>query len=143
MIAVVDIDGVLADAGHRQHLVSGRPKDWDGFFAAVGSDAVIAEGLALVRELATEHEVVLLSGRPERTRADTQAWLAQHQVPWSRLVLRPDADRRAARLFKAATLRRLSPSDEVAVVIDDDESVIAELTRMGYTSVLFAQGPYR
>ena len=28
MIAVFDIDGVLADARHREHLVSGPARDW-------------------------------------------------------------------------------------------------------------------
>ncbi len=36
VIAVFDIDGVLADATHRQHHVAGRPKDWDAFFARRG-----------------------------------------------------------------------------------------------------------
>ena len=44
MIAVFDIDGVLADARHREHHVSGRPKDWDAFFAAVGDDPVVEAG---------------------------------------------------------------------------------------------------
>ena len=75
VIAVLDIDGVLADASHRQHFLDGRPKDWDAFFAAVGDDTVIEAGRARLTELATDHRIVLLSGRPERTRVDTQAWL--------------------------------------------------------------------
>lgn len=137
MIAVVDIDGVLADAGHREHFVAQRPKDWDAFFAAVGADPPITAGLELVAELAREHEVVLLSGRPERTRADTQAWLAAHGVTAARVVLRPDADRRPARLFKTGALRRLAPPEQVAVVVDDDPAVVAEVTRIGYPAMLF------
>ncbi len=49
VIAVVDIDGVLADATHRQHHLEGRPKDWDAFFAAVGEDPPIPRGIARLR----------------------------------------------------------------------------------------------
>ena len=33
-VAVLDIDGVLADVSHRLGHVQRRPKDWDAFFAA-------------------------------------------------------------------------------------------------------------
>jgi hypothetical protein len=137
MIAVVDIDGVLADAGHRQHYVESLPKDWDAFFAAVGDDAPIPAGLALVRDLAMAHRVVLLSGRPERTRADTEAWLARHDVGYERLLLRRDVDRRAAAVFKAHVMGAIGDPAEVGVVVDDDESVVETLTRMGYATRLF------
>jgi hypothetical protein len=137
MIAVVDIDGVLADAGHRQHHVESSPKDWDAFFAAVGDDAPIPAGLGLVRDLATDHRVVLLSGRPERTRADTEAWLDRHDVGYERLLLRPDVDRRTASVFKAEAIRGIGDPATLAVVVDDDESVVETLTRMGYATRLF------
>lgn len=137
MIAVVDIDGVLADAGHRQHHVDRAPKDWDAFFAAVGDDAPIDAGLAMLEELSTQHEVVLLSGRPERTRQDTEAWLVRQGVGVERLVLRPDTDRRTAAIFKADAIRAIGAPADVAVVVDDDESVVETLTRMGYSTRLF------
>ena len=137
MIAVVDIDGVLADAGHRQHLVASRPKDWDAFFAAVGADAPISDGIALLHELAGQHEVVLLSGRPERTRGDTEEWLARQGVAGLRLVLRPDADHRPAATLKADLIRGIGAPDRVAVVVDDDETVVETLTRVGYRTRLF------
>ena len=54
MIAVFDIDGVLADPTHRQHHVAARPKDWDAFFAAVGGDEVLEAGRSRLRELAVD-----------------------------------------------------------------------------------------
>lgn len=137
MIAVVDIDGVLADTAQRAHFLQARPKDWASFFAAVDGDAPIAEGIALAERLATEHDVVLLSGRPESTRAKTVAWLQDHGIPYDRLLLRADTDRRPARTFKVQALRRLAQPPEVAVVVDDDPTVVAEITRIGYRSMLF------
>jgi hypothetical protein len=136
-IAVVDIDGVLADASHRQHHLDSRPRDWDAFFAAVGGDAPIAEGVSLVLELAEDHEVVLLSGRPESTREETLAWLRRVGVPFSRLLLRRDSDRRPAPAMKAAVLGRLGSPSGIAVVVDDDAAVIERVTAMGYRGRLF------
>lgn len=142
MIAVVDIDGVLADATHRQHLVARlpmdrRPKDWDAFFAAVGEDPVLEDGRALVRRLAEQHRIVLLSGRPERTRADTVAWLERQGIGWERLVLRPDDDHRPAAVVKAGLIRGIGRPDEVAVVVDDDASVRNRLDTLGYLTLSF------
>ena len=136
MIAVCDIDGVLADATHRQHHVESRPRDWDAFFAAVGADPLLPEGAAMVAELARDHEVVLLSGRPERTRADTEAWLARHGVPHARLVLRPDADHRPAHVLKAEQIRLIGSPEAVAIVVDDDARVVDRLGSAGYRTRL-------
>ena len=40
---IVDIDGVLADAGHRQHFLDPPWRDWDGFFSECDGDAVFEE----------------------------------------------------------------------------------------------------
>ncbi len=136
VIAVFDIDGVLADPEHRQHHVASRPKDWDAFFAAVGGDDVIVAGRDRLRELAADHEVVLLSGRPESTRADTEAWLARHGIDVSRLVLRRDSDHRPAAQVKAELIVGIGSPADVAVVIDDDESVTTRLAASGYTTEL-------
>lgn len=135
-LAVVDIDGVLADVGHRLHFLEHRPKDWDGFFAAARHDPPHAEGLALAAELAAGHEVVLLTGRPEKCRADTEAWLAEHGVDHELLVMRPPGNRRPAADVKVGLLQLLAADRTVAVVVDDDPSVIEAVQGAGYTARL-------
>ena len=131
-MAVVDIDGVLADVGHRLHLLDRRPKDWDGFFAAARSDPPHPEGLALATELARHHDVVLLTGRPERCRADTEAWLSGQRVGYRQLVMRPAGNHRPAAEVKVGLLRLLARDRRVAVLVDDDEEVIAAARAAGY-----------
>lgn len=137
MIAVFDIDGVLADATHRQHLVDARPRDWDAFFGLVGGDGLLADGVTLLRELAAEHVIVLLSGRPERTRVDTEAWLARHGIEVDRLVLRADTDFRPAAVVKPELLRGIAGPEDVAVVVDDDAGVVERLLESGYRARVF------
>ena len=137
MIAVFDIDGVLADATHRQHHLASRPKDWSSFFAEVGADPVIAAGVQRYRDESARHEIVLMSGRPERTRLDTQAWLARHGLGEPRLILREDADFRPAAVVKSELIALVGPPAQVAVVVDDDEAVVARLAAMGYPAEVF------
>ena len=137
--AIVDLDGVLADVRHRLRFIDGGRKDWDRFFAGIPEDPVLAEGRAVVERLAPDHDIVYLTGRPERTRGDTDAWLTRHRLPHGELVMRRDGDRRPARVTKPALLRRLASDDrQVAVVVDDDPRVCAALRRAGWP-VLEAQ----
>jgi hypothetical protein len=131
-VAVLDIDGVLADVRHRLHHLARRPKDWDAFFAAASGDPALPEGFAVARTLAEQHRVVYLSGRPERLRQVTSHWLADHDAPPGRLLLRRDGDHRPARQVKLAALRRLGRSATVAVVVDDDPAVCVAVEQAGF-----------
>src|SRR5689334_10366607 len=99
-LAVIDIDGVVADVRHRLRFLDRRPKDWDGFFAAAEHDLPLEVGLTLVRELAAGHDVVWLTGRPERLRKVTTAWLDRYGLPSGPMHMRGNRDRRPARTFK-------------------------------------------
>ncbi len=131
-VVVFDIDGVLADVSHRLHHVRERPKDWHAFFAAAGDDPLLEAGCERARRAAAEHALAYLSGRPERLREVTEDWLARHELPPGLLLLRPDRDRRPARLLKLQLLRRLSRGADVVLVVDDDPEVCAALRASGY-----------
>lgn len=132
-LAVVDIDGVVADVRHRLHLIEQRPKDWDAFFRLAAQDPPLPEGLARVRELGADHDVVWLTGRPERTRTLTEQWLRAQDLPDRPLHMRPDSDRRSARFYKQRELPRLAATAPVAVVVDDDPAVVEVLRGDGWT----------
>lgn len=134
MLAVFDIDGVVADVRHRLHHLD-YPKSWGGFFDAAGEDGLLDEGARLVKELAREHEIVWLTGRPEWLRRTTLRWLDENGLPGTELHLRPHSDYRPAPLFKLSVLRRLAPRG-IAAFIDDDDEVIDAAVRAGYPAVL-------
>ncbi|MCZ7456649.1 hypothetical protein O7595_03100 [Streptomyces sp. WMMC940] len=134
-LAVFDLDGTLAETGHRQHFLERRPRDWAGFFAAAPDDAPLAEGLRLVAEAVGECEVGYLTGRPERCRADTVEWLERHGLPLGRVWMRRDHDRRPARTTKLEVLRRLGRTREIRMLVDDDELVCDAAERAGFRVV--------
>ncbi|MET9549895.1 HAD family acid phosphatase [Streptomyces sp. NPDC006627] len=134
-LAVFDLDGTLADTAHRQRYLERRPRDWDAFFAAAPHDPPLAQGVDLARRSARDCEVVYLTGRPERCRADTEEWLARQGLPTGRIWMRRNDDRRPARRTKLEILRNLARKREVRMLVDDDELVCDEAVRAGFTVV--------
>ncbi len=135
-VAVIDIDGVVADVRHRVHHLRRRPARWDRFFAAAADDPLLDVGADVVRELAGAHPVIWLSGRPESLRRVTERWLVAHDLPAGRLLLRPDGDYRPAAQFKLEVVRGLAENGGVAAALDDDPAVVAALRTAGFPIVL-------
>ncbi|MFC1415569.1 phosphatase domain-containing protein [Streptacidiphilus cavernicola] len=134
-LAVFDLDGTLAETAHRQYFLERQPRDWNGFFAAARQDPPLPEGVRLALEAAATCEVVYLTGRPERCRRDTLAWLLQHGLPQGRLLMRGDDDRRPARTTKLEALRGLGRNREVRMLVDDDALVCDAARRAGFRVV--------
>jgi hypothetical protein len=143
-VAVVDIDGVVADVRHRVRYLEQFPPDWMSFFAEAGLDPPLPVGLAHVHALVAEgYEVVWLTGRPEWLRDTTASWLAEQGLPGGVLLMRPNGDRRPARRLKSSAVRALAEGRRVfnhvpagprhvVLVLDDDTSVVATLRAEGW-----------
>ncbi|MDP9398629.1 MAG: hypothetical protein M3P96_12805 [Actinomycetota bacterium] len=130
--AVIDIDGVVADVRHRLYHLQARPKDWDAFFAAATRDPVLPEGAAVASRLAADHDVVWLTGRPERCHDDTVAWLHAAGLPGGSLRMRRYGDFRPARVVKLEVLRTLARQRPVDVLVDDDQQVLGAAAAAGF-----------
>jgi phosphoglycolate phosphatase-like HAD superfamily hydrolase len=125
---IFDIDGTLADCGHRLHHVKHGKRDWDQFFATMAEDRPIASVHRLFRALEDQGETLLLcSGRPERYRQTTQEWLLDHDLTgYTSLYMRPDGDHRADHIVKRQILDGIRADGyEPWLVIDDRPSVVA------------------
>jgi hypothetical protein len=142
VLAVFDVDGVVADVRHRLHHLARRPRDWPAFFAAARSDPPLETGVAMARAWAEDHDLAWLTGRPEFLRDVTEQWLLAHGLPVTQLVMRPGTDRRPAKIFKAEQLSRIAGRDTVAVVVDDDPEVVELLARRGWPVYLADWVPY-
>ncbi|MFF3457103.1 hypothetical protein ACFYXH_22850 [Streptomyces sp. NPDC002730] len=134
-LAVFDLDGTLADSGHRQHFLERKPRDWGAFFTAAPDDPPLAKGIELCLQAAEECEVRYLTGRPERCRRDTLDWLAAQGLPEGKVLMRRNDDRRPARTTKLEILRRLGRDREIRMLVDDDELVCDEAERAGFPVV--------
>jgi phosphoglycolate phosphatase-like HAD superfamily hydrolase len=131
-VAVFDIDGVLADVTHRLHYLQSYPQRWDRFFTAADRDPLLAEGAARLRAALVGHDVIYLTGRPERSRQLTKRWLRRHGLPTGPLLMRADDDYRPARWMKREALRGLAEARSVVSVLDDDPAVVEYLAADGW-----------
>ncbi|WP_309225899.1 phosphatase domain-containing protein [Streptomyces lunaelactis] len=119
-----DIDGTLAIRGAR------APYD----FTRCGEDLLnvsVRRALASFQR-ADSDVIVLLSGRGEEHRPQTEAWLERHEVPYDELWMRAARDGRRddvvkAELFDAHVRHRYA----VRVSLDDRDRVVAIWRRMG------------
>lgn len=123
-----DIDGTLADLSHRTPLVRTKPKNWPEFFRRIPQDKMIWPVFAVLQAMSyTGYEVILVSGRGEESRKDTEEWLRKHNVPYSELLMRPEKDYRGDEIVKLELLNRKFSEDErkfIVGVFDDRPKVI-------------------
>lgn len=127
-LVILDLDGVISDASHRQHFLRGGRQDWHGFFTSAAGDPPIVSGMALAASIAGDHAVAILTARPHYVTDITRAWLAANDVRHDLLILRPrrgPGSRGASADFKRRELARLRRGGfEIALAVDDDERII-------------------
>ncbi len=143
---IFDLDGVLADALHRQHFLHLADPDWDGFYGAVDADGLLERGHALAASFRAELPIVVLTGRIDAVAEITVRWLDRHDVPWDLLICRPpadDDDSTHAVDYKRVELRRLLDSGiEPLLAVDDNRRIVAMYEEFGIPSLYFPSGYY-
>lgn len=123
-IVIVDIDGTLAEISHRVHLVRKHPKDWSAFFGSMDKDIIRHEVAAKVNQLRDNHEIVLVTGRPDSYKKQTETWLSQNNIKYDRLYMRRSNDKRRDTEVKQNILNTYIDKALVKLVIDDRPAVI-------------------
>lgn len=133
--AIFDIDGTLADTAHRLHHIKAKPPNWDAFFAECVNDPVIEPVRELAQVLTAQgYKIILVSGRTDKVREQTEAWLADNGVPYQELHMRAEGDYRQDFIVKAEILDAiLAEGHEIAFVVDDRPSVVAMWRERGLT----------
>jgi hypothetical protein len=142
---VFDIDGVLADAAGRQHLLFGQGgrKNWKAFFEAAGDDALIEEVARLTELLDPELCVVLLTARPTTIQNVTSTWLGQHDVRWDLLVMRSAGDFRASPDAKRMAVQELREAGfDLQLAFDDDRRNVDMFHDEGIPCIYIHSGYY-
>lgn len=138
---VVDIDGVLADARHRQHYLNGSWKDWDSFFLAAGDDALLIEQARLLEAIADDHVIALLTARSDWIDGITLRWLHEHEVRWDLLIMRSSGDYRRSPLMKQHAVEQLrSRNYEPVLAIEDDPRNVTMFESEGIPCIFIPSG---
>lgn len=145
---IFDIDGTLANAEHRlHHILDKAPaqKNWKSFYAESEKDTPIWPMIELLRITYWSEigKVILLTGRNELCRSDTEEWLFRHNILYDDLIMRSRQDRRCAAAVKEYKLKKHKMTPEnVYTIFDDDLSVVYHLRGLGYHVCDVAGGNY-
>lgn len=130
---LVDVDGTLA-------ALNGRgPFEWK----RVGEDKLIDSVAIMVRGLARDNAIILMSGRDESCRPETEAWLAKHGIPHWKLFMRPEGDQRKDAIVKLELFReKVAPYNHVLGVLDDRNQVVEMWRSIGLMCAQVAPGDF-
>ncbi|MDQ1436739.1 MAG: hypothetical protein QOK43_368 [Acidimicrobiaceae bacterium] len=140
---VFDIDGVLSDAGTRQHYIESGRRDWDAFFDACGDDPLIEEVATLLHLLDQSLHIILLTGRPLRVQPQTAAWLKRYELRWDLLIMRDFGDYSRAREFKKWTVSDLRQHGfDLQLAFEDDRRNLEMFRDEGVPCVYIHSGYY-
>ena len=144
---IFDLDGVLFDNSHRQHLLptgdGQTTEQWDAFNLACENDEPIHHVWQMLRELwSSGHRIQFLTGRSEVCRLQTVNAIleALHNTGGPRwlsgtanslLTMRPVDEHRSAAEFKYDAIVQIADVTEATagpmvelVLVDDDPSIV-------------------
>ena len=145
-VVLLDLDGVIADAAHRQSFLHQEEPDWSGFYAGVAGDGVIAAGRALAASLAADLPVLILTGRIDEVADCTRTWLDDNGIRWDMLICRPSAeddDSRPAVDYKRDEISRLRDRGfEPRLAADDNRKIVAMYEEAGIPALYIPSGYY-
>lgn len=127
---IFDLDGTLSDTSWRDHFIT--EGKWDEFFDHCGGDPVnkpVAELLSAV--FTAGHRILIITGRPERVRKTTEAWLLNNVIMYDKLYMRKDDDRRSDAEFKSEILE--SVTEPILFAVDDNVDTVKMFKEHGIT----------
>lgn len=142
-IIVFDLCDTLADTRHRAHLmppasIAHRAPSWDRYSLACGRDAPISPVIRLLMTLSEHYRIFILTSRGEVARAETVAWLARHNIPYDRLIMRGPDEHREPAVVKADWIKAIGP-DHIFCAFDDNDDVVRAIRCMGITCLQVAE----
>lgn len=143
-VIVFDIDGTIADMEHRRHWVATKPKNWPAFNAGMARDTVHKDIAALMDMFADkDYTILLCSGRGEESRAVTEAWLADNDLPYKQLYMRGLQDYRQDSIVKVELLAQIRVQHgNPWLWFDDRQQVVDAIRAEGVRVLQVAPGDF-
>jgi len=142
---VCDLDGTLANVGHRVHLVRQDSKQFDEFYARAKDDEINDWCRVLINSVQGHYRVPvwIVSARPKTLKDVTKKWLADNGVHYEKLfLLREDEkDNTPDQELKRKWLWDNGGPEKILFVVDDRKRVIDMWRAEGVTCLQCADWP--
>lgn len=124
---LVDIDNTLADQSDREKesTIDGK-LNWNSFEnpALVALDKPIYQTIEMVKSMAKDYQIVIVTARKEKLRATTEHWLKKYGVPYEGLFMRDNDDYRSDVVFKEDLYQKKLRSFDIFMVLDDRPRIV-------------------
>lgn len=134
---IVDLDGTLA------HMQGRGPFEWD----RVGEDSLDESVDYLLTCLGgsfySSDKVIILSGRNDVCRSETEEWLSQHNILYDALFMRSKGDMRKDSIIKRELFdEHIRDHYQVHFILDDRNQVVEMWRDMGLKCFQVAEGDF-
>ena len=146
---IFDLDGTLANIDKRKELAtkSNGKLDWDVFYDSTNIKLDVPnESVVKLAQMFAENgfNIVIFSGRTDKTKYSTRSWLTHNRVPFQKLVMR---DSNASHfvpdeILKKDMLDKYADIDDVFLVVDDRNKVVDMWRSLGLTVFQVAEGDF-
>ena len=142
--AIVDLDGTVADIDHRLHHINKTPKDWENFNQASSADNPKQDIIDIVNALNDfGYAIIIVTGRDQKIRDKTTAWLRMNDVPFETLFMRSSNDFRSDHVVKQEIYEKhIKEHYEVHCVLEDRDQVVDMWRSLGLTCLQVQKGDY-
>lgn len=151
-IVVVDIDGTIANIGHRRHFVEGEKKNWKAFNEGAVNDTPHMDIVDLVSLLSHQHHIVFCTGRHEEMRDITKKFIHSVFAKSSQkintenfrgLLMRQTNDKREDEAVKYQLLKDANINfDDIVYVLEDRQGVVDMWREQGLRVLQVAPGDF-
>lgn len=140
---IFDLDGCLADFGHRAHLLKQEKDVHSQFFSSMFGDKVNKWCKEILNRFKDDYGIIIITGRPDKYRVVTEKWLEENGIIYDALFMRPSKDERLDCLIKEEIyLTNIKDRMDVLFVIDDRLEVVDMWRKNGLICLQPCPGDY-
>lgn len=132
---IFDLDGTLCDITHRLHFIKCDKPDWPAFHVACVDDTPKENIIALYNCLWCRHNVLIVSGRSDAVRHETEQWLSDNLTLPDKLIMRVNGDHTPDTELKRGWLKdgTLPPKEDILCVFEDRQRLVDMWREEGLT----------
>lgn len=141
---VFDFDGTLSNTDHRKHFLTGKRKDWDGWYAAASLDTPHRDIIKFTW-LANKEKIapLICTGRGEEYRDQSEEWLFIHNVNYNKMYMRAKKDHRDDTIIKKELLDLMRQDGYDPVLVFEDRDRVVKMWRdLGIRCIQVAPGNF-
>lgn len=140
---IVDLDGTLADIRVRLIHLQGQKKDWKGFYKSIETDELHEWCREIIKRFSPDHKILIVSGRIDDLKKDTELWLKKFDVPYDQLHMRRSDDHRSDTVIKKEIFeKKIKDKFDVVFVLEDRQKVVDMWRGEGLVVLQCAEGNF-